>query len=119
MQDWQLVGFVMAITLFVLLLGGMWVAVALGITGIVGILIIDPYMLRSLEIILWNNINSFTLAAVPLFIFLSGVVLESGLSNKFYTALAGWLALNEILPFRGLIGCLLMFAGMFTALLWS
>ena len=36
-----------------------------------------------------------------------------------FAALAGWLALNEILPFRGLIGCLLMFAGMFTALLWS
>jgi drug/metabolite transporter (DMT)-like permease len=36
-----------------------------------------------------------------------------------FAALAGWLVLNETLPVRGLIGCILMFAGMVTALLWS
>jgi drug/metabolite transporter (DMT)-like permease len=34
-----------------------------------------------------------------------------------FAALAGWLLLGEILSFRGLIGCMLMFAGMLTALL--
>lgn len=35
-----------------------------------------------------------------------------------FAALAGRLVLGEILPIRGLIGCLLMFAGMLSALLW-
>ena len=34
-----------------------------------------------------------------------------------FAALAGWLLLGEILSFRSLIGCMLMFAGMLTALL--
>jgi len=34
-----------------------------------------------------------------------------------FAAVAGWLLLGEILSFRGLIGCTLMFAGMLTALL--
>ena len=36
-----------------------------------------------------------------------------------FAALAGWLVLGEILSLRGLIGCILMFAGMLSALLWS
>ena len=36
-----------------------------------------------------------------------------------FAALAGWLVLGEILSIRGLIGCVLMFAGMLSALLWS
>ena len=36
-----------------------------------------------------------------------------------FAALAGWLVLGEILSLRGLIGCIFMFAGMLTALLWS
>jgi drug/metabolite transporter (DMT)-like permease len=36
-----------------------------------------------------------------------------------FAALAGWLVLNEVLSPRGLIGCILMFSGMLTALLRS
>jgi drug/metabolite transporter (DMT)-like permease len=36
-----------------------------------------------------------------------------------FAALAGWLVLEEILSLRGLIGCIFMFAGMLSALLWS
>jgi len=36
-----------------------------------------------------------------------------------FAALAGWLVLGEILSLRGLIGCIFMFAGMLSALLWS
>jgi drug/metabolite transporter (DMT)-like permease len=36
-----------------------------------------------------------------------------------FAALAGWLILEEILSLRGLIGCIFMFAGMLSALLWS
>jgi drug/metabolite transporter (DMT)-like permease len=36
-----------------------------------------------------------------------------------FAALAGWLILNEMLSLRGLIGCILMFSGMLTALLRS
>jgi drug/metabolite transporter (DMT)-like permease len=36
-----------------------------------------------------------------------------------FAALAGWLILGEILSLRALIGCMLMFLGMLSALLWS
>jgi drug/metabolite transporter (DMT)-like permease len=36
-----------------------------------------------------------------------------------FAALAGWLVLDEVLSPRGLIGCILMFSGMLTALLRS
>ena len=36
-----------------------------------------------------------------------------------FAALAGWIVLGEILSLRGLIGCILMFIGMLSALLWS
>ena len=36
-----------------------------------------------------------------------------------FAALAGWFILGEVLSFRGLIGCTLMFSGMISALLWS
>jgi len=36
-----------------------------------------------------------------------------------FAALAGWLVLGEILSPRGLVGCMFMFAGMLSALLWS
>ena len=36
-----------------------------------------------------------------------------------FAALAGWLVLGEILSLRGLIGCMFMFTGMLSALLWS
>jgi len=36
-----------------------------------------------------------------------------------FAALAGWLILDEMLSLRGLIGCILMFSGMLTALLRS
>jgi drug/metabolite transporter (DMT)-like permease len=36
-----------------------------------------------------------------------------------FAALAGWLILGEMLSLRGLIGCVFMFIGMLSALLWS
>jgi len=36
-----------------------------------------------------------------------------------FALLAGWLVLGEIVSLRSLIGCMLMFAGMLSALLWS
>ena len=36
-----------------------------------------------------------------------------------FAALAGWLVLGEMLSLRGLIGCMFMFTGMLSALLWS
>ena len=36
-----------------------------------------------------------------------------------FALLAGWLVLGEIVSLRNLIGCMLMFVGMLSALLWS
>merc|ERR1712138_50994 len=62
---------------------------ALGLTG----LIILHYFTdgaTSLAInAVWNILNEFTLSAIPLFIIMGEILLESGVSKKIYNSLSG------------------------------
>jgi len=90
-MDWQIMAVILMGVVIGLIFGGVWIAVALGITGVIGLLIRDPHMVGALKMILWNNVNSYTLAAVPLFVFMSSIILHSGISMKFYDCLVKWL----------------------------
>ncbi|KFL29571.1 hypothetical protein JP75_20250 [Devosia riboflavina] len=74
-----------------LLVGGLWVPVTLGITGI-AILVIAGYgaQLPSIGAIYWNNSGSFVLIAIPLFMLMGEIILESGMSKRFYRAITPW-----------------------------
>ncbi len=90
-MEWQIMALILMAVVIALIFGGVWIAVALGITGVIGLLISDPHMVGALKMILWSNVNSYTLAAVPLFVFMSSIILHSGISMKFYDCLAKWL----------------------------
>jgi len=72
-----------------LLIGGLWIPFAIGITGLVYLLYSGGLAsLRALGLVSWGGMNSFTLTAIPLFIFMAELLLRSGLSHQLYRGLA-------------------------------
>jgi C4-dicarboxylate transporter DctM subunit len=77
--------------LVVLLALGQWIVFALGIAGIVGIVWASGWEgLRPLGYVTWNTTNNFNLTAIPLFILMGELILQSGASAKFYSSLSSW-----------------------------
>lgn len=90
-MSWELSALVLAVLLFGLLLSGVWIAPALGMVGILGLLLIEPSSITGTGIILWDTLNSFVLTAVPLFLLMGSIILHSGISRSFYEGLTKWL----------------------------
>ena len=63
----MLVGALMFGGLFLLLLLGMPISGALGLVGLLSLLICDPVTLKGVPFVIWNSSTSFTLVAAPLF----------------------------------------------------
>lgn len=65
------------------------IAIALGVVAIAGIIIRGGWVfLPTIGDILWNQGSSFTLVAIPMFIFMGEIVLQTGLSRRFYHGLS-------------------------------
>lgn len=90
-MDWQISAIVFAVILFGLLLAGVWIAITLGMVGILGLLIVEPSIIRGAGVVTWDTLDSFVLTAVPLFLFMGAIILRSGISTKFYKGLSTWL----------------------------
>ncbi|MBN8955979.1 MAG: TRAP transporter large permease [Rhizobiales bacterium] len=74
--------------LVALLLGGMWVPFAIGVSGLVSIYLVDGWGgMNALGLVSWGSVNSFTLTAIPLFILMAEILLQSGVSQRFYQGL--------------------------------
>lgn len=70
---------------FALLFAGMKVPFAIAIPGVVYVALNDGFnFLRSLGLVAWGSMNSYTLTAVPLFILLAEIVLLSGMGVRVY-----------------------------------
>src|SRR5881409_2378781 len=80
--------------MFVLFAMGLEIAVALGVVGVVGLLYLKGWTvgLGVVGSIAWSNATSFSFIAVPLFIFMSGILLHSGIGKGLYTAVARWVS---------------------------
>lgn len=99
----------------VMLAGGMWVAFALGAAGLLGAAIFG-YSVRTLAgATLFNEINSFTLTAVPLFILMGEIALKSGISRKMYRGVSRW---TRVLP-GGLLHSNIVSCAIFAAICGS
>ena len=91
-MSWELAGAIYLVVMTLLLVGGVWIAIALGVVGVVGLLIVNPSLVAGIESVAWNTIESFVLTAVPLFLFMGAVIMNSGVSARFYRGLTPWLA---------------------------
>jgi len=86
----MLVGTLMFLALFVLLLSGMPIAGALGLVGLVSLFLCDPNLINAVPFVVWNNSISFVLVACPLFVMMGNIMLDSGISARFYQAISLW-----------------------------
>src|SRR3954464_13411564 len=74
--------------LVVLLLGGMWVPFAILVSGLVALALADGLIgFNALDGVTWGSTNSFTLTAIPMFILMAEILLQSGVSHRFYNGL--------------------------------
>jgi tripartite ATP-independent transporter DctM subunit len=91
----ELVGIsaLLLVFLTVLLAGGVWIAMALMATGYVGMQFIGGGIPSGpvLATTIWGNSNSWTLAALPLFIWMGEILFRTRLSEEMFRGLAPWL----------------------------
>ena len=90
-MDWVTLFLVYLVILFVLFLLGQKIAFCLGLTGIIGLIILgNPQAMQGFGLTVWNCVNSFELTAVPMFIFMGEIVVICGLSDNFYKSASVW-----------------------------
>ena len=89
-----LLGTFLIALLFVLFALGVEIAIALGVVGVLGLLYLKGFNigLGVVGSIAWSNASSFSFIAVPLFVFMSGILLHSGIGKGLYTAVARWVS---------------------------
>src|SRR3990172_3984096 len=90
-----LVGAVLILLLFVCFAAGLEVALSLGLVGLLGLLWLKGWTigLGVIGSVAWSNATTFSFIAVPLFVFMSAVLLHSGIGRSLYPAVARWRAL--------------------------
>ncbi len=79
--------------LFLLLAGGVWIAIALMACGWVGMQFVGGGIPAGsvLATTVWGNSASWTLAALPLFIWMGEILFRTRLSEEMFRGLAPWL----------------------------
>jgi len=87
--------------MFAFLLSSVWIAVSLILTGIVGMLIYEVRLPPSISIYdkigdllsgsLYDSLNSWSLAALPLFILMGEILYRSSISDRLLTGLIPWM----------------------------
>ncbi|MBM3210699.1 TRAP transporter large permease subunit [Candidatus Poribacteria bacterium] len=81
-------------SMIVLILGGIYISVALGLIGIVVVYLgMGPSALNILSHVAWNSLDSFVLLAVPLFMLMSEVLIRAGVVESLFKGLLpflGW-----------------------------
>jgi C4-dicarboxylate transporter DctM subunit len=93
--------------LVVVLGAGVWIAVGLGLIGLVAMLLTTSVPFGAvLATTVWSASASWTLAALPLFIWMGEILFRTKLSEEMFRGLAPWL---QWLPGRlvhvNVIGC--------------
>ncbi len=89
----EIVGLLAIILLMVLIAGRMWIGVAMGIVGLVGLVIlrgVDQALVLSAEVP-FTNVNSYTMTVIPMFALMGMVISESNIGRDLFKACNTWL----------------------------
>ncbi|GAB6074987.1 TRAP transporter large permease [Nautilia lithotrophica] len=91
---------VLVVVMFFFLLMGVWIAISLIVTGIVGMLIFKVNLPPIISIwdkigsllasSMYDTLNSWSLAALPMFIFMGELLFRSDISTKLFNGLIPW-----------------------------
>ncbi|TXR53825.1 TRAP transporter large permease [Reinekea thalattae] len=87
------IGIVLLITLFALLAAGFWVALTLVAVSIVGLMLLgNPRIGMLYATSNWGAISDWSLAALPLFIWMGEILFRTRLSRDLFEGLTPWLS---------------------------
>ncbi|WP_025209634.1 TRAP transporter large permease [Hippea sp. KM1] len=91
---------VMVIILFAFLLSGLWIGFSLFATGVATMLLYDFTLPPTISIwskiggllanSSWNSLDSWSLVALPLFVFMGEILYHTDISNKLFNGLLPW-----------------------------
>jgi len=85
------VGLLLVASMIFMLLFGLRIALALGLVGMLGVyFLLSRPQLSLIAERAWSSTNTFTLAAVPMFIFMGGLLLQSGIVTGMFDSLVRW-----------------------------
>ncbi len=100
--DPLLLSLVLITILFILLLSSLWIGVSLILTGIIGMLIFEHNLPPVISIYdkvgdllassVYDALNSWSLAALPMFILMGEILYKSSISTRLLNGLKPWLA---------------------------
>lgn len=87
-----LVGSFLLGSMFALFAIGLEIAFSMALVGIAGLLFLSGWKvgLGVIGSIAWSNATSFTFIALPLFIFMSAILMHSGVGKGLFSAIAKW-----------------------------
>ena len=87
------IALVLLVLLTILLAGGVWIAIALMACGYAGMLFVGGNIPPGavLATTVWGNSASWTLAALPLFIWMGEILFRTKLSEEMFRGLSPWL----------------------------
>ncbi|MGQ7847621.1 TRAP transporter large permease [Granulosicoccus sp. 3-233] len=82
------IGFVCVMALLLL---GLHVGTVMVITALIGVIWgIGPMMLNSAGNLMWGQMNSFVLTAIPLYILMGEILVKSQIAERMYRSLSDW-----------------------------
>jgi C4-dicarboxylate transporter DctM subunit len=91
-MSWELLSIILLAVMAVSLLIGQWIAFALGVAGIVVIVLSKGLLgLSTISSIVWNTTNSYLLISIPLFLLMGEIMLRTGVNEYFYRGMGSLL----------------------------
>ena len=90
-MEWYIILLISFGLFTVLALPGLWIAIALGVGGIIAMLATENSASAVIANCVWKLSTDFALTAIPLFLVMGEIIIESGVSKRFYKALAKYL----------------------------
>ena len=89
----ELIGLLGIVVLLVLIAFRMWIGVAMGIVGFLGLLVLrnSSVALGSLSQVPFNNLNNYALTVIPMFALMGMVIAESRIGSDLFKACNAWL----------------------------
>lgn len=89
-MSWTDALLIYGLTLVGCIMGGVSIGASMGFVGMLGITMASGMMLwPTFGDIVWNTTTNFNLVSIPLFVLMGEIILQSGISGRFYSGIAG------------------------------
>jgi C4-dicarboxylate transporter, DctM subunit len=105
--DLPILSIILLLSLFVILASGVWIAIGLGLVGLLAMVLTTSVPIGSVMAAkVWDSAASWQIAALPLFIWMGEILFRTKMSEEMFRGLAPWL---QWLPGRlmhvNIVGC--------------